>query len=239
MIVDPEQLEKLGFLRNEAKIYLLLLEEGPLLAGALSKKSGINRRTTYDTIERLLQKGYLTYSISANRKVLSAINPKIILEKIEENKKEAEFLLPQLINIFDAKSKKQSSQIYVGRKGIRTILNEMLKVKEYVGFGSNEKFPEIMGHDFLIFQKRKKELGIRSKTLMSSFMRNKPILKEAHTKYRFLPEKFSLPTSTFIYGDKVAIIIWSENPTAMLIENKEVSLSFLQYFNSLWSIAKE
>ena len=36
-------LQKLGFTLNEAKIYLVLLEYGPLQAGEISKKPQINR----------------------------------------------------------------------------------------------------------------------------------------------------------------------------------------------------
>lgn len=233
-----ENLVSLGFTPVEAKIYLALLEHGSLMAGDLSKKTQTNRRTTYDAIERLIEKGYVTYMISANRKVFQAANPEIIIDKIKETEEEAKKALPALKELFSNKKQEQEANIYKGRKGIRAILNDMLKVKEYVGFGSNEKFPEIMTHDFDIFQKRKKELKIQSKTLMNESMRNKQILKAAFTQYRFINEKTSQPTSTFVYGNKVAIIIWAEVPVGTVIENKELAKTYLQYFNSLWESAK-
>jgi sugar-specific transcriptional regulator TrmB len=233
-----ENLVALGFTPVEAKIYLVLLEHGSLMAGELSKKTQTNRRTTYDTIERLIEKGYISYIISANRKVFNAVSPEIILDKIKETEEEAKKAVPALKELFLSKKEEQEANIYKGRKGIRTILNDMLKVKEYVGFGSNEKFPEIMTHDFDIFQKKKKELGIKSKTLMNESMRNKPTLKAAFTQYKFIKEKTSQPTSTFIYGNKVAIIIWSEVPVGTVIENRELAQTYLQYFDSLWQTAR-
>jgi len=233
-----DNLINLGFTPVEAKIYLVLLESGPLQAGDLSKKTQTNRRTTYDTVERLIAKGYISYSISANRKVFKAVNPEIILDKIKELEEEAKQAIPALKELLLSKKEEQEANIYKGRKGIRAILNDMLKVKEYVGFGSNEKFPEVMTHDFDIFQKKKKELGIRSKTLMNESMRSKSILKTAFTQYRFIKEKTSQPTSTFVYENKVAIIIWSEVPVGTVIENKELAKTYLQYFDTLWKSAK-
>lgn len=236
--MKAEDLQNIGFALNEAKIYLTLLTYGPLQAGEISKKTQINRRTIYDTIERLIEKGYVSYSIVANKRVFKAANPDLIIGKIKEIEEQAQRLLPQLKNIFEKTKEEHEANIYKGRKGIRAILNDILKEKEYIAFGSNEKCPEIMQHDFYIFQKRKKDLKIKSRIVMSISMKNKPILKEAFTTYRFIPESYSLPISIFVYNNKVAIVIWSELPVGIVIENKDVAHSFRQYFEALWKISK-
>lgn len=238
-IMKTEDLQKVGFTLNEAKIYLILLEYGPLQAGGVSKKTQINRRTTYDTIERLIEKGYISYSIIANKKVFKAVSPNTIIEKIKEMEKQAQELIPELKNLFKKTKEKHEADIYRGRKGVRSILNDILKEKEYVVFGSNEKFPEIMKHDFSMFQKKKKELKIKSRTIMSISMKNKAILKEAFTIFRFILEEFSLPTSTFVYSSRISIIIWSETPVGIVVENKDVAKSFKKYFEALWKTAKK
>ena len=78
-----EQLERLGLNRNEAKIYLALLDLGEAQAGQISKKAQINRTTTYDSVERLIQRGLVTYVIKANKKVFQPVHPTKILEKIK------------------------------------------------------------------------------------------------------------------------------------------------------------
>jgi len=47
------------------------------------------------------------------------------------------------------------------------------------------------------------------------------------------------PSSTVIYGNKTAIIVWSHPFLTILVENKEVSDSYRSYFNLLWNIAKK
>jgi len=64
------------------------------------------------------------------------------------------------------------------------------------------------------------------------------ILKSKNSFVRYLPKDYFSPISTVIYGNKVALIIWSEPYYAFLIENKEVADSFKSYFNLLWNGAK-
>lgn len=40
------------------------------------------------------------------------------------------------------------------------------------------------------------------------------------------------------YKNKSLIVLWTENPVAFLIQNKEVTNSFKSYFNMLWKLAK-
>ena len=74
---------------------------------------------------------------------------------------------------------------------------------------------------------------------MSGEMKNKDVLKTANTVYRFLPSSPSQPTSTFIYGNTVAIIIWTEIPVGLVIKNKTLAQTYLQYFDTLWNNAKK
>ena len=236
--MDIEKLQKIGLSLSEAKIYLALIRLGSAQAGRISKESQINRTTVYDSIERLIEKGLVSYVIEANKKVFKPVAPKIILEQLKEKEKITEEILPELNQIFTESKEKEESNIFRGRKGIRSILNDILNYKEYVAFGSSGRFLEIMQHDFIIFQKRKKELKINARVILSESSRKTEQVKIAYTKFKFIPDEFSSPTTTFVYGDKTAIIIWSETPTATLITSKEVAKSYSSYFELLWKIAK-
>lgn len=41
-----------------------------------------------------------------------------------------------------------------------------------------------------------------------------------------------------IYKNKTLIAIWTEEPAAVLIENKETADSFRNYFKLLWKLGK-
>ena len=81
-----EALEEFGLENREAKVYVKLLELGEAGASELSKKVNILRPTVYDILDNMIKKGVVSYSISAGRKVFSAVDP-LILEQIVEGKK--------------------------------------------------------------------------------------------------------------------------------------------------------
>lgn len=237
--MEISKLQEIGLNLNEAKVYLALLKLGSSQAGAISKEAGINRTTTYDSINRLIEKGLISYNIQANKKVFKPVKPSELLAQIKEKEKIAEEILPELNQIFHESKEKEESNIYKGRKGIRSILNDILNYKEYVAFGSSGRFLEIMKHDFILFQKQKKEKKIKARVILSESSRNTEQVKLAYTNFKFIPDEFTAPTTTFVYGDKIAIMIWSENPIATLIISKEVSESYKKYFELLWKISKK
>ena len=56
---------------------------------------------------------------------------------------------------------------------------------------------------------------------------------------RFNANVYDTPATTWIYGDKTAIIVWSDQPIATLIRSKDVADSYRQFFDILWNSSKE
>ena len=54
------------------------------------------------------------------------------------------------------------------------------------------------------------------------------------TDIKYVPEEFNSSVSTYIFDNKVAMIMWVENPLAILIEHKAVYESYKNYFEYLW-----
>ena len=49
---------------------------------------------------------------------------------------------------------------------------------------------------------------------------------------------YATPSTTYIYSDRVAIIVWSPDPMAFLIRSRVVADSYRKYFDVLWKTAK-
>ena len=81
-----QELIRLGYSLTESKIYIELLKNKFLLAGEISKKTMVNRRTVYDTLSRLEEKGLVWHNLSANKKQYYAIEPEAILRNIDTMK---------------------------------------------------------------------------------------------------------------------------------------------------------
>jgi|SRR3989344_4536274 len=236
--MQAAELKRLGLSTNESRIYLVLLELGQAQAGEISKKTQINRTTTYDAIERLIKKGLVSYVIQANKKSFKPTSPNKFIENLKEQERFVEKILPELNSLYKSSKEAEETNTYKGRKGIKSILQDILKCKEYVAFGSAGKFLDIMKHDFIIFQKRKKELRIKSRVILNESSRKTETVKLAYTNFKFIQDEYSVPTTTFVYNNQVAIIIWAEIPVATVIKSKDVAESYKNYFELLWKQAK-
>lgn len=235
--MDIKKLEDAGFNKNEAKVYLALLNTGASQAGKISKESQINRTTIYDTLERLIEKGLVTFVVEANKKVFSPVSPRQILDRLKQTEKSFQEILPELSTTFEESKDREESSLFKGRKGIRSILQDILNCKEYVAFGSSGKFLEVMKHDFELFQKQKRISNIKARVILSESSRNTEQVRSAYARFKYIPNQFSSPTTTFVYSQKTAIIIWGDTPIATLISSKEVANSYKRYFDLLWKKA--
>ncbi len=233
------ELESLGFSKTGAKIYLALINNGNLSAGEIAKEIQINRRTVYDSIERLIENGYVSYILVGKNRVFTATNPKVLIQKIEEMKSNADKILPELEKLYALKNSNQNASIFQGKKGVKLILDEILNEKEYYTYGATGHFWEIMELDFKVFQKRKKQLGIKNKVLVNPGLKGNMQLKEISGNMRFLPENLVSPTTILIYSNKTAIIHWTEVPLGVLIESEEIHNMYKQTFDMLWNISSK
>ncbi len=59
------------------------------------------------------------------------------------------------------------------------------------------------------------------------------------SKLKYTKEGFEPLTETIIRNDKVGIIIWTEKPIGVLIQNKIAAKSYDQFFNIMWRQAKK
>jgi sugar-specific transcriptional regulator TrmB len=233
-----EELHQAGLTENESKVYVTLLELGPSHAGLISRKSGLHRRVVYDTIEMLIQKGLIGYIIKNNVKLFQASNPERILELLEEKEQYVNEIMPQMLSLFSKTKEKEETNFYKGKNGLKTVFEEQLAVgKEILILGASPLAYEILQFYFKWFDKRRVENRIKARIIFNKTERKPRI---PYSEIRFLPEKYSSPLAVNIYGDKVAIILWSkEKPFAVVITQKEIADGYRKHFELMWKIAKK
>lgn len=245
-------LEDIGLTKNEIKIYLALLELGSTTTGPIIKKTGIHASKVYDGLERLADKGLVSYVIIANTKHFKAVNPDRILDFLEEKKniinnqeEEIKKVLPIL------KSKQQlihdetEAEIFRGWKGMETVykmLRETLKKGDmnYVfGASKGENEEQVM----IFFTKHLKLLakkGIKQKIIYNEEARGNIPENLKHPKlFQVRHLQNTTPSEINIWSDKVMIVLLTKKPIVILVTNKKVAESFKQYFEVMWKIAKK
>jgi sugar-specific transcriptional regulator TrmB len=233
-----EILQNLGLSKNESKIYFALVKLKTASVNELSREANVHRVNTYDILQSLKAKGLVGTITKANKMFFEPANPEILSELLEKKKKElseTENSINSLKSLFEAEQTPQDVKVFKGKIGIKTILKDTLTSKtEILNFGSSGMFPSYYSEYFDIWESQRAKQKIKMRIVTSKSMKGKTITKKIQT-IRFLNMKFKNQTSTFIYEDKVAIFLWTENPLAILIRNKEFSNSNRNYFEYLWT----
>lgn len=240
--MDEEILIRAGLVRNEAKVYLALLKLGTASVTEISQKSGVERTLVYGIIEKLMEKGLVSSVVKINKKYFEPADPQKILDLIKEKEKIIEDALPGLKNLYKSAEKKQEVHNFKGKEGAKTILETLLKEnsKEWLIFGTTGKTADILSYYLPQFHRKRIEKKIIFKAIYSkdSIERAMEVKKLKLTEVNILPREYLTPTHISIVGDKLGIILWSEQPLGILIENKEIADSFRNYFKLLWKISK-
>ena len=242
--METKFLKEIGLTDNEITIYLELLKLGEALASDLADRTGVNRTLTYQILNNLLKRGLISYVIKNNTKYFKAGTPSKLLDFLKEKELNIQKLIPELLKLKKPGEKKHSVELYEGKEGLKTILNDVIrtKPKDFVDMTSgmtvivlprywmdqwhNERVKIIPKSRFLY---NHTEIGIK---------RSKELSKYLKTEVRLLPKGFESPSHIFTYADKVAIALWEkEFPFAILIKSKEIAKRFKEFFEWFWKLA--
>ncbi|MFC1685735.1 TrmB family transcriptional regulator [Nanoarchaeota archaeon] len=229
-------LEKYGLSHNEAKIYLTLLRLGQEMAGKIAKEAMIDRTSCYDALRKLLKKGLVSYALESNRKMFKAISPQRLVEILKEKQEEIEIIIPELNALHKKEKDKHNVTMYKGFKGIKAVFEDILKEakgQENLVIDSSGKFREKMAYYLPYFLKGLDKNNIKIKRLVRKD--SPPQTPNKNMEIRFFARNIKESVvSTNIYGNKVSVILWTDIPEAIIIENKSAADAYRDYFDILW-----
>ncbi|MCP3683006.1 MAG: hypothetical protein GY861_09975 [bacterium] len=248
--MNKEVLVRLGLTKNEVKIYLALLNLGPSRAGKITEQTSIHRRNVYDCIERLIEKGLVSYIIENKKKFYRAASPQLLLrilkdkeDKLREDEANLNLVLPELMSMRRFGDYKHDANIFRGKEGLKAILEDILHTeRENMIIGAESKAPKILKHYLKHFHGTRTKKKIVEKLIFNSNEKERKdkLNKLPFTEARLMPKGHNPPVTVNIYGDKTALITWSEEePFGVLIENAVIARGFRDYFKILWEISSK
>ena len=99
MTEATSRLLELGLTDKEAGVYLAMLELGPASVQEIARKSGVNRSTSYLTIEALKERGLASSSTRGKKMLFTAESPSRLAavlnrerEMLEQKKQKLQFI---------------------------------------------------------------------------------------------------------------------------------------------------
>lgn len=235
--MDPKALLNAGLTKVETRVYLTLLESGSSLAGEISRKSGTHRRTVYDLLERLIQKGLVVYIKKNNRRYYECVHPKRFGELAKEQEESLQAIMPELLLKYREAKEGGETVFYRGALGIKTIFEDQLNTAQpiYV-ISASPQMREALKHYLPYYTRERIRKKINLYLLYDEQFRTEVQGRERDTLIatRFLPRNSGSAATTNIYGDTVAIILWQPDPMAIVIKQKEIAEGYQKLFLLLW-----
>jgi len=244
-------LRDLGLTEGEIRVYLALLELGSSTAGKIIEKSRISPSKIYNVLDRLIEKGIVSYVIEGKTRNFKPAPPRNILnyierkeEELKRNKSEFEKVIPLLETKRQGAKRRFTAEIFEGINGLITVfdmsLHELGRGDIFYSFGYPAYASELFDTYWRSYYKQCDRKGILRKVIFDYdawFLKKRTGRKLSY--YRYLPKGIVTPSCVFIFNDKVAtVIITPEQKVCFLVQNKEVSNSYLAYFDLLWKNAK-
>ena len=238
--MDTSVLEKIGLTRNQSLVYLSLLKLGSTTAQNIIKESGLHSSRVYDSLERLQDLGLVSHVVKDFKKYFQCVKPEKLLDYLDEQKEAIRQNLPQLKQLEGMKKEEINASVYKGKEGLKSILSMILKDKQdwYV-LGAKGLIISELIYFMPNFEKERKKRKIRIIRIFDSKEKVSKYIKEPFDRWKILPIGLSSDTVLWIFGSKVAIVLWKEKyPSAFLIDKKEIADSFRKWFKFIYKKIK-
>lgn len=244
-------LEQLGLNEVEAVLYEELLRQGSTTVKKLAEAVRINRVTAHFTIENLIKKGLVSQIKQGARRQIAAESPDHLNYFLEEKIKNTQQLKKDFPNFLKkihneipplkTKAPEVEVKYYKGKHGVQLLYEDVLKANEiraYVNAMEVAKvFPNNMNQFIHTHHKRKNmyiwEVLNRAPKVEEYTRR---MVKDRYF-YKFNPPTINLSVVDYlIYDGKVAIVDIREDPTGLIIINKDFYDNAKALFDFVWKM---
>ena len=220
---------------SEANVYITLIKHGELTVAEISQNSGLHRTNIYDNLEKLKEKGLISYLLKENKKYLKAADPQSLIEYISEREELVRKIIPELKKMQSKIIEKVTVEIFKGKQGMKTVLKDiLLKKQEVFGYsisGQLRKFlPEFSEYYFREQNKNK---------IIHKFIYTEGVKSPGkYYQIKYIQKEYMSSTGNVCYHDVIFNLIWEPDIIAIKIKSKQLAEDFKKHFQLLWSIAK-
>ncbi len=226
-----EKLQQAGLTGNEAKVYLELLKKGELSANQIAKNIGMDRTLAYTVLNHLIEKGQVNYTFKKNKKIFSCSNPESLLNPIKSKEILIVDLIKELKIIKPEKAAKTEINVYEGKEGIRTLMRDIVKAKQFLAFGGTGRAYDLL-YEMPAIAKQLEKTKASAKVIIGKEYKGHEFIKYKNIKVKSIEIKSEATTS--IFGDCVSIHLIKDKPIVIIIKNKDIADSYRNYFNHMW-----
>ena len=236
-----QELEKIGLTEKEAKVYLAALELGQAPVQDISKKSGVNRATTYVILESLMKKGIISTTEQGKKRLFVAEAPTSLKNVIEDQQKQLKSkesllsqIMPQLRSVYNLHPNKPVVRFYEGKDGLKSIREEFLNSEPesaYMFFPVGDVKDLFTESEREEHRKKRERNKTKIQAIYIDQKGEKLKRSEKLAERRIVPaDKFKLESDIVIFNDKVSIASLKGQVSGVIIESKAIADTFKSIF---------
>lgn len=234
-------LQRFGLNERQTGVYLSALELGSASVQKIAQKASLPRSTTYEVLDALREKGFVSTYMKKSVRYFSAEEPSRVIRLAEQKIEELRAVLPQLEACVGTDRKRPTVRFYQGKEHMKIILKELLdEADSVVTFGSAEDLFRELGDYFPDFVRRrvKKKIPVRAILPDSKVARERQRqgLQELRT-VKIVPPTFRFKGQTILWKNKIAMFSYINDYVAIVIESKELTDVQRAIFENLWECA--
>lgn len=235
-------LVNIGLTEKETAVYLAALELGDAPASEIALRSKLNRVTTYDVLEKLIQKGFISSYMQKRVKYFAATDPDFLRKDYRKRYMDLKEALPELRRIH-GKTSHPRIRYYEGLDGIKKIYMDTLSSKtEILNYADSKSIRHFWPKYDEEYVQERVNRKIYLRGIAPKDEHGKRVVKQNQQMFREIrlmqdgPYPFS--NEIHIYDDKVAIISFGKNEVVgMIIEGEEIANSQRAIFLMAWEFA--
>jgi sugar-specific transcriptional regulator TrmB len=238
-----ELLRSVGLSEGEIKVYQALLDLGSSPLNKIHERVGIERRNIYDILNKLIERGLVTYITENKKRSYNLAHPSKLISYLQEKesalertKHAVEAQLPTLLAQFSAVQPSINAEVYRGAEGMKAAWDDMLTGKDIHWIGAGRYMPKQYPHYFANWNKQRVKKKIKIHNILRFELKREISSPYELETMRFLPKDFSgNPTVIGIWGNKVGNFLFGKDLFVFVIESKDLAENYRRYHEYLWN----
>ncbi len=239
-------LQEIGLNEKEASVYLALLQYDNASVIDLSKKTKINRSTTYTVLESLAKKGLVSETTVGKKARYQAESPERLetfVERqkvvLEEHARRLKDIIPQIKSVQREVGEKPTVQYFEGKEGVFALNESLYRDEDNSGGVVNmvyskdlldEVFPESERAKF-IKERLTRKIKSRSIYTWSKGVRPSDDMAE---RIKLDGDKYPISCDISVSKDRVRIALLGKKVSGILIKSQDVANTLKSIFDALF-----
>ena len=248
--MDTEILKEIGLTDGEIRVYLALFSLGSTSTGPLIKESKVHASKVYPILDRLIEKGLVSF-IKEGKKTIYSANSAITIfsyldklqNKLKDQRKSAEKLVYDLEKLKLLEKTNIEATLFKGIKGLKTAYTIAIKdlkkddevYEMFLPTVTNKSLSPFLIN--LVTSLSKKNKVIQYMLFNQDCFESEKAKKLPRVKVKIgVPQEYKSPAEVCVYGDNTIIATTGgKEYITILIKNKEIANSFKNQFSAIWS----